>query len=510
MRRQLIAALSILLVLSSSAPAEDDFKKAKSELESAMNPEKPAADRLAGVYRVGLFDTKDSVSLLVRVINAEDRILALLLERKAKIDEQVQALLGEQILAEKRSLPSKNGKDLRGEVRRMRREAADLSVKIDEEYKVLESIAVGLERTENEKAIKYLADSALSNAKTWRAREIVARALGEIGNERTVKFLVKALGDRDDRVKGAAALSLGKMRAKAALRPLIALLEEKNWVVRAAAIEALGEIGEKGAVKPLIDRIGEEEGRLKDDCAKALTKLTGQKFGQADGLWRKWWKEHAHEYGGEEGTPLGGYPPDVPKDAGKGYYGIPIVTMKPIFVLDVSGSMSKSEKDSNRDPGAGEVSKIEKARRELTRAVKGLSKKGVFNIIIFNDVVKRWQNGMVKSNAKNKAAAEKWIATLGAKSSTNIYDALQEAFKVAGMGVNDRHYKVESDTIFLLSDGSPTKPTGELDDWEKILRAVKEWNRLKKVTIHTIGVGGHNVAFMSRLAAENNGRYVAR
>ena len=52
------------------------------------------------------------------------------------------------------------------------------------------------------------------------------------------------------------------------------------------AIEALGEIGEKGAVKPLIDRIGEEEGRLKDDCAKALTKLTGQMFGQADGLWR--------------------------------------------------------------------------------------------------------------------------------------------------------------------------------------------------------------------------------
>ena len=44
----------------------------------------------------------------------------------------------------------------------------------------------------------------------------------------------------------------------------------------------------------------------------------------------------------------------------------------------------------------------------------------------------------------------------------------------------------------------------------QILRAVNEWNRLKRITVHTIGIGGHNAAFMSQLARENNGTYVAR
>ena len=117
---------------------------------------------------------------------------------------------------------------------------------------------------------------------------------------------------------------------------------------------------------------------------------------------------------------------------------------------------------------------------------------------------------MVPSNAAMKKEVEAWIKGLSAASSTNIYDALDSAFRVAGMGARDRHYDLGADTIFLLSDGSPTKPDGTADDWEKILRAVNEWNRLKRVVVHTIGIGGHNAAFMSRLARENGGTYVAR
>jgi hypothetical protein len=102
------------------------------------------------------------------------------------------------------------------------------------------------------------------------------------------------------------------------------------------------------------------------------------------------------------------------------------------------------------------------------------------------------------------------VKDLGAASSTNIYDAMDAAFKVAGMGARDKEYEPAADTIFLLSDGSPTKPDGSFDDWEKIIRAVDEWNRLKRIKIHTIGVGGHNVAFMSELARRNGGKYVAR
>jgi hypothetical protein len=87
---------------------------------------------------------------------------------------------------------------------------------------------------------------------------------------------------------------------------------------------------------------------------------------------------------------------------------------------------------------------------------------------------------------------------------------LAAAFRLAGLGARDKNYELGADTIFLLSDGSPTTPDGQLDDWEKIIRAVREWNKLKRVVIHTIGIGGHNVAFMSTLASENGGTYVAR
>ena len=79
------------------------------------------------------------------------------------------------------------------------------------------------------------------------------------------------------------------------------------------------------------------------------------------------------------------------------------------------------------------------------------------------------------------------------------------------MGANDRNYDLGADTVFLLTDGSPTKPDGSLDSTEKILVACREWNRLKRVTIHCIGIGkAHNGGFMSALARENGGQYVAR
>ena len=41
-----------------------------------------------------------------------------------------------------------------------------------------------------------------------------------------------------------------------------------------------------------------------------------------------------------------------------------------------------------------------------------------------------------------------------------------------------------------------------------IIKAVREWNRLGRVKIHTIGLRGHNAYFMSTLAEENAGTYV--
>jgi hypothetical protein len=167
-------------------------------------------------------------------------------------------------------------------------------------------------------------------------------------------------------------------------------------------------------------------------------------------------------------------------------------------------------KDSSRDPAEGEMSKIDAARKELARALKTYDPKGWFNIVVFNDLVKKWKEKMTRATEASKQSAINFVDALVATQSTNIYDALKVAFEVAGMGSRDKHYTPNADTIFLLSDGSPTRPDGSADDWMKVIRAVRDWNKLGRVKIHTIGVGGHNRAFMRMLADENGGKYVAR
>ena len=58
------------------------------------------------------------------------------------------------------------------------------------------------------------------------------------------------------------------------------------------------------------------------------------------------------------------------------------------------------------------------------------------------------------------------------------------------------------------TDGAPTTPDGDLDSTAKILLAVREWNPLNLVTIHTIGIGGElNGEFLRELASQNGGEY---
>ena len=62
------------------------------------------------------------------------------------------------------------------------------------------------------------------------------------------------------------------------------------------------------------------------------------------------------------------------------------------------------------------------------------------------------------------------------------------------------------DTIFLLSDGVPTK--GVVIEPEEILRIITKANRLARIKINTIYLGVEPSPFMQRLAEENFGRYV--
>ena len=150
------------------------------------------------------------------------------------------------------------------------------------------------------------------------------------------------------------------------------------------------------------------------------------------------------------------------------------------------------------------------AEVELLRAVKIYSPKGTFGMIAFHSIVKVWRPRMVPAKPAMKRDAVIWINALKPIETTNIYGALEAAFRIAGMGLEDKYYQPMVDTIYLLSDGAPTNQDRTNDDPERVLRAVRQWNRLGRMEINTIGLKGHSASFMKKLALQNGGTYTSR
>lgn len=99
--------------------------------------------------------------------------------------------------------------------------------------------------------IKALGDEQTGDYDSYvEGRAKIKEELGEIG-EPAVKPLIKALEDKNSRVRIGAAGALGKIKDKRAVGPLIQALEDENNIVRAEAAYALGEIGDSRAIKPL-------------------------------------------------------------------------------------------------------------------------------------------------------------------------------------------------------------------------------------------------------------------
>jgi Ca-activated chloride channel family protein len=140
----------------------------------------------------------------------------------------------------------------------------------------------------------------------------------------------------------------------------------------------------------------------------------------------------------------------------------------------------------------------------LRRALEsGLDPKSRFSVVAFSEDVMRFSPSLVKARGPILKKALKFVDGLRAGGETNSYGALEAAF-------SDR----EVDTIYLLSDGSPT--VGKETSLTLILDAVTRWNRYRGTRIHCIGLFAGDAPrqdlpqareFLRRLAHANQGRY---
>ncbi len=372
-------------------------------------------------------------------------------------------------------------------------------------------------------------------------RAAVADALGRVrGPEGLAPLRKAATADPEPAVRLRALRALAGGTVAEVKDGAVAALADPAWEVRALAAAICAKGGILDAVGPLIAALGKESGRLRQDFDDALFALVGVRMDGDAAPWQRWWTENqasvaararAREAEGVYAKPLGPVDdgPAGGEEAakeGKGttaaFYGIETKSKRIVFVIDISRSMEQPAQEkppvvtggSGKDPWASPRgdAKLAIAKWQLHRAVAALPADAWFDVIVYSESYRVWQPQMVEASAKGKAKAHEWVDAIVANGTTNVCDALDRAFELAGalplpVKAKAPHPPLAADTVFLLSDGDPNRgrvtELGALGD-DLVARA-----RSARIVLHTIGIGEvAGSSFLASLAKRTGGRYV--
>lgn len=259
-------------------------------------------------------------------------------------------------------------------------------------------------------------------------------------------------------------------------------LDHKSWELRSVALRYLTRCRAPTSIPLLIDRVERESGRLAHELATALFAHTGTRcFSRRE--WQKWWAEHRV---GFALPPLEAVRGGVESNAGVtvAYHGIPLVSDRIAFLVDVSGSMRERLGTDDRR------TRLDGAKAELAKVFAALPDDHRCNLIAYESEVLALWDGL-RAVGPHRATLLETAAKLPYGRATNLFDALERAFADA-----------EVDTIYLLSDGEPTN--GRLVAPDEILDEVRRWNLQRQIVIHCIGLGTDS-RLLRELAADSGG-----
>ncbi len=408
------------------------------------------------------------------------------------------------------------------------------------------AVALGFGRARHAGAKELLL--SLVESKSWSVRRACMEAMGYLGDTSLVPRLASGLSEKEPTLRTVAIDSLAKLGTDEAIDPVVGALSDTEWQVRAAAISALKKFRSKKAIAPLIDVLDREKGRVAQDAWKALTEITGFTFDFDAHVWRSWWERSKDGFRPPPARRAGhlasgsANPATTskrPKYAAKttSHYGIQTASKRILFLLDVSQSMGNSVENvilkkidkkgryatDGSEKEYGSNIKIEIAKEELIDTIRNLAPGTYFNILAYETRVHSWKKKMVPALDLNKNQAINFVKKqkargadimngtarrgdrVAAEGRTNLFEALEFAFKSAGVGVYDKHYRSGVDTIFLLSDGLPT--AGKIVNTREIMNEVSRLNTLRRVVIHTINIG-RNAQLLQTLARQSEGTFV--
>jgi hypothetical protein len=297
---------------------------------------------------------------------------------------------------------------------------------------------------------------------------------------------------------------------EAVLAPLRGLLGDPDWRIRLRAIEILAKAPARESIPALIAAMDRERSEIGNDrgrkrivlkCGEALERITALGLPADDPApWAKWWNTVYQHF--QVGDQVAGRPGTAAvRDH---YFTIPVKSGHMVFVIDVSRSMDEpcaAPPDTLRivrPAQSGRWTRLDKAKNELIRVVRGLEDYDAFDIVAFSTSARAAFSALTKATKDMKKRAEKFISQLAPGGETALYDALSTALSTAG----------EPDTVFVLTDGEPT--SGSATRPEELLRRLRIMNRAKAAEIHTIfpgASGSTGEALLKRIAMENRGEF---
>lgn len=266
-------------------------------------------------------------------------------------------------------------------------------------------------------------------------------------------------------------------------------LEVKNYhSVRRSAATVLGNIPSKLSFEPLVANL--EDLVIADTVRDSLLRLTGQEFWRSKSDWEDWWKDNKETFSPklldddtfskkrEKLREKHG------EDLAADFYEREFTGKNIVFLLDVSGSMGNE---------AGESTRIEVLKEELSNLLGSLDERFSIGLVLFphGEFPKR---GIDKVDNRFRKSAEKFLKGIKNDGGTPMWGAIEHTFKHL---VEDENI----DTIYLLSDGSPTDSTGP-----EIIKKVLELNEAFGVKFNTVSIGSKSKT-LKQLAEDSGGDY---
>ena len=316
------------------------------------------------------------------------------------------------------------------------------------------------------------------------------------------KTVLKRAKSRSAVERQAAAATLGYIPRSKALEPLLKLLDDRDHAVRMQALMTIETLRWYPTLEPLIQRMGRTDPVMNVKIHATLARLTGLPMPPSPDIWQAWWKGDGALFklpsaedaaaaliAFEETRAI-----DGAGDTVSSFFGVPVISSRVVFILDVSGSMAAEYKTTSKEyaTGGSQVgTRLDAAKKQLLGAIAGIDEGHQFNVMFFETEIHLWSDGMAKAGEKSRKSASAFVAKQEPMGGTNLYDALEAVFT---------DYEMDVDTIYVLSDGQPNGSP------QRIREAVREWNSLRHVTVHTISLGGV-VPLMQQLADDTGGEF---